>query len=216
VSLADLSCDMSTFNSPEDATSQGRTTWLMRYEAWLRVLARCEIDSRFAGKFDASDAVQNTLLEAWKGWDQFRGSEEPQRRAWLRQILAFQLAHLARQYAGTQMRDVTREVALEQSLGESSRRLDNLLVAHDLSPSQQAMANERSLRLAAALELLPVDYRNVITLRHIENLSHEEVATRMQRNSGAVRMLWMRALAALRDAMCCVDDHSADPSPRTK
>lgn len=185
----------------------------MRYEAWLRILARCEIDSRFAGKFDASDAVQNTLLEAWKGWDQFRGSEEPQRLAWLRQILAFQLAHLARQYAGTQMRDVTREVPLEHSLSESSRRLECLLIADDLSPSQQAIANERSLRLAAALQLLPADYRQVITLRHVENLSHDEVAARMNRSSGAVRMLWMRALAALRDAMRCVDDRSADSLP---
>lgn len=204
---------MSTFESPQDDAAQERTKWLMRYEAWLRILARCEIDSRFAGKFDASDAVQNTLLEAWKGWDQFRGSEEPQRLAWLRKILAFQLAHLARQYAGTQMRDVTREVALEHSLGESSRRLESLLIADDLSPSQQAVANERSLRLAAALQLLPADYRQVITLRNIENLSHDEVAARMNRNSGAVRMLWMRALAALRDAMRCVDDCSLDRLP---
>ena len=113
---------MPTINSTEDGPLQERTQWLMRYEAWLRILARCEIDSRFAGKFDASDAVQNTLIEAWKGWDQFRGSEEPQRLAWLRQILAYQLAHLARQYAGTRMRDVTRETTLEQSLGESSKR----------------------------------------------------------------------------------------------
>lgn len=204
---------MSTFDSPQHDASQARTKWLMRYEAWLRILARCEIDSRFAGKFDASDAVQNTLLEAWKGWDQFRGSEEPQRLAWLRQILAFQLAHLARQYAGTQMRDVTREVPLEHSLSESSRRLECLLIADDLSPSQQAIANERSLRLAAALQLLPADYRQVITLRHVENLSHDEVAARMNRSSGAVRMLWMRALAALRDAMRCVDDRSADSLP---
>ncbi|QDV25265.1 sigma-70 family RNA polymerase sigma factor [Aureliella helgolandensis] len=196
---------MPTINSTEDGPLQERTQWLMRYEAWLRILARCEIDSRFAGKFDASDAVQNTLIEAWKGWDQFRGSEEPQRLAWLRQILAYQLAHLARQYAGTQMRDVTRETTLEQSLGESSNRLDCLLVAQELSPSQQAMANERSIRLAAALEMLPADYRDVIRLRHIENLSHEEVAVRMNRNSGAVRMLWMRALAALRGVMISGD-----------
>jgi DNA-directed RNA polymerase specialized sigma24 family protein len=69
----------------------------MKYESWLRWLARREIDSRFHGKFSASDAVQQTMIEAWKGWDNFRGEEEPQRRAWLRQILAHQLAHLARQ-----------------------------------------------------------------------------------------------------------------------
>ncbi len=79
-----------------------RTQWLVKYEPWLKLLARLEIDSRFQGKFSASDAVQQTLLEAWRGWDGFRGSEEPQRLAWLRQILAYQLAHLARHYAGTQ------------------------------------------------------------------------------------------------------------------
>ncbi len=73
-----------------------RTEWLIRYESWLKILARLEIDSRFHGKFSASDAVQQTLLEAWKDWDAFRGTEEPQRLAWLRQILAHQLAHLAR------------------------------------------------------------------------------------------------------------------------
>ena len=103
--------------------SDARTEWLIRYESWLKTLARLEIDSRFQGKFSASDAVQQTLLEAWKDWDEFRGTEEPQRLAWLRQILAHQLAHLARHYAGTQKRDVSREVSLQNSLARSSDRL---------------------------------------------------------------------------------------------
>lgn len=178
-----------------------RTGWLLKYEAWLRVLARNEIDSRFAGKFDASDAVQQTLLEAWKDWDNFRGDVEPQRLAWLRQILAHQLARLARHYAGAQKRDVAREVSIEQSLCQSAARLDALLTAGDPSPSQQAAANEQRLLLARALDALPADYRQVILLRNIEDLPHEEVARRMNRSPGAVRMLWVRALAALRDAM---------------
>ncbi len=191
-----------------------RTAWLMRYESWLRILARCEIDNRFAGKFDASDAVQHTLLEAWKGWDQFRGRDEPQRLAWLRTILAFQLAHLARQYAGTQKRDIAREITLEQSLDQSSQRLDAMLATNDPSPSQQAIINERSLQLATALEMLPADYRQVITLRHIEDLSHNEIAMRMNRNPGAVRMLWMRALAALRDAMRSQEERQTNAPTR--
>jgi RNA polymerase sigma-70 factor (ECF subfamily) len=183
-----------------------RVPWLLRYEAWLRFLARNEIDSRFAGKFDPSDAVQQTLLEAWKGWDNFRGNSEPQRLAWLRQILAHQLAHLARHYAGTQMRDVSREVSIEQSLSQSAQRLDALLPAGGPSPSQHAAANEQRLILTEVLESLPSDYRQVILLRNIEDLSHEQVAVRMNRSVGAVRMLWVRALAALRDAM---DDRSS-------
>lgn len=178
-----------------------RTGWLMKYEAWLRLLARSEIDSRFAGKFDPSDAVQQTLLEAWKGWDHFRGSEEPQRLAWLRQILAHQLAHLARHYGGTQKRDVGREVSIDQSLCQSAQRLDALLPASDPSPSGLAAANEQRLRLAEVLQRLPEDYRTVLMLRNLEDLPHEEVARRMNRTPGAVRMLWLRALSALKEAM---------------
>ncbi len=181
--------------------SDGRTVWLLRYEAWLRLLARNEIDSRFAGKFDPSDAVQQTMLEAWKGWDQFRGCQEPQRLAWLRQILAHQLAHLARHYGGTQKRDVAREVSIDQTLCQSAQRLDALLPAGDRSPSGVAAANEQRLQLAEVLQRLPPDYRQVIMLRNIEDLPHEEVARRMNRTAGAVRMLWLRALAALKDAM---------------
>jgi RNA polymerase sigma-70 factor (ECF subfamily) len=190
-------------SSPPDALPGGdvRTQWLLKYEAWLRLLARNEIDSRFAGKFDASDAVQQTLMEAWKGWENFRGSEEPQRLAWLRQILAHQLAHLARHYAGTQKRDLAREVSIEHTLHQSAQRLDAMLPARDASPSGQAIAREQRLQLAEVLERLPDDYRQVILLRNIEELSHEEIAERMQRSVGAVRMLWVRALAALRDAL---------------
>jgi RNA polymerase sigma-70 factor (ECF subfamily) len=188
---------------PGAALPQGdaRTQWLLKYEAWLRLLARNEIDSRFAGKFDASDAVQQTLMEAWKGWEQFRGDDEPQRRAWLRQILAHQLAHLARHYAGTAKRDLARELSIEHTLNQSAQRLDSLLPASDVSPSGLAVANEQRLQLAEVLERLPADYRLVILLRNIEEFSHEEIAERMQRSVGAVRMLWLRALAALRDAM---------------
>jgi RNA polymerase sigma-70 factor (ECF subfamily) len=191
---------MSSDPLPPGAAPQGdaRTQWLLKYEAWLRLLARNEIDSRFAGKFDASDAVQQTLMEAWKGWEQFRGDDEPQRLAWLRQILAHQLAHLARHYAGTAKRDVARELSIEHTLNQSAQRLDALLPASDVSPSGLAVANEQRLQLAEVLERLPADYRLVILLRNIEEFSHEEIAERMQRSVGAVRMLWLRALERLR------------------
>ncbi len=182
---------------PESDNNQNEQ--FVRYEPWLRLIARLEIDSRFQGKFSASDAVQQTMVEAWQNWDKFRGEGEFQRRAWLRQILAFQLAKLARLYAGTQKRDVSQEFSIDASLAQSSMRLANLLPANQSTPSEAAMANEQSLQLAAALEQLPEDYHRVIMLRNLEDLSHEQVACRMNRSVGAVKMLWMRALAALRD-----------------
>ncbi|XZE22493.1 sigma-70 family RNA polymerase sigma factor [Pirellulaceae bacterium SH449] len=184
-----------------DSEEADRTGWLLKYEAWLKFLARQEIDSRFAGKFDSSDAVQQTLVAAWQGWQEFRGSTEAERMAWLRKILAHQLANLARHYAGTQMRSVRREESIEQSLSQSSSRLDGLVLANSSTPSAAAMENESRLQLARAIESMPEDYRQVILLRNFQELSYQEIATRMERSEGAVRMLWVRALAALRDAI---------------
>lgn len=172
---------------------------LLGYEPWLRLLARLEIDSRFGGKFSASDVVQQTLLAAWRDWDQFRGDGEPQRRAWLRRILAHQLAHLARHFAVAQKRDLAREVSLDASLAQSSQRLDQFLAADQTSPSGAVAAREQAVQLAQALERLPDDYRQVLYLRNLLDLPHDEVARRMNRSPGAVRMLWVRALAALRE-----------------
>lgn len=196
---------MNAENRPESAPAASeslslpqRTEWLVQYEPWLHFLARREIDSRFHGKFSAADAVQQALVEAWKSWSQFRGQNEAQRRAWLRQILAHQLAHLARHYAGTRKRDVSREVDIQRSLTRSAVRLEHVLAAEESSPSAAAVRGEQELQLAAALERLPEDYRTVITLRHLDELSHAEIACRMRRSEGAVRMLWVRALAQLR------------------
>lgn len=177
-----------------------RTRWLLRHENGLRLLARLEINQRFAGKFDPSDVVQQTLMLAWQGWDGLKATDEPQRYAWLRQILVHQLAKFVRHHHGTQKRDISREFSidqLEQSLSASSRKLDTLLVAQDPSPSHAAVVQEQRERLSQVLEELPEDYREVILLRNIEELSHQEVAQRMGRSEPAVRMLWLRALEAL-------------------
>ncbi|HKI35529.1 MAG TPA: sigma-70 family RNA polymerase sigma factor [Gemmataceae bacterium] len=174
---------------------------LARYQPWLRILARLQLDRRFQGKFGASDVVQLTLLEAYRAFPQFRGTTEAELTAWLRQVLARVLAHEMRRYQGTQQRDVGREVSLEQALAESSQRLGDMLAASGSSPSQQAARHEQDVLLAEVLARLPDDYREVIVLRNLEGLSHEEVARRMGRNPGAVRMLWVRALARLRQEL---------------
>jgi RNA polymerase sigma-70 factor (ECF subfamily) len=174
---------------------------LERYRDWLLLLARLQIGRRLQGKLDASDLVQLAMLEAVRAGPQFRGESEAEVLAWLRGILAHVLAHEVRRYAGTQQRDVGREVSLEQELTASSARLGALLAAEQTSPSEAAARREQSVVLADALARLPADYREVIVLRNLEGLSHEEVAAQMGRGAGAVRMLWVRALARLRQEL---------------
>jgi RNA polymerase sigma-70 factor, ECF subfamily len=179
---------------------------LERYRSWLGLLARLQVEPRFRAKFDASDIVQQTLLEAVRDWPRFRGGTEAELAAWLRQILAHVLLHEVRRYAGAQRRDVGREVSLEEALAESSRRLGAALAAPGSSPSERAGRHELELRLADALARLPADYAEIILLRNVEGLSHEEAARRIGRSAGAVRMLWVRALARLRQELDLTPD----------
>jgi RNA polymerase sigma-70 factor (ECF subfamily) len=188
---------------PMDATAQtipdpAPAAQLERYRSWLGMLARLQVEPRFRAKFDPSDIVQQTMLEVVRGWPQFRGGSDAELAAWLRQILAHVLLHEMRRFGGAQRRDVDREISLEQALAESSRKLGDALAAPGSSPSEQAGRHELELRLADALAKLPADYAEVILLRNVEGLSHDEIAKRMGRGVGAVRMLWVRALARLR------------------
>lgn len=174
---------------------------LRRYEPWLKLLARVQLESRFRAKFDPSDVVQQAMLEAVRALSQFRGRTEGEFAAWLRQILTHALAHEIRLYAGTAKRDLAREVHLDQELTQTSQRLGDVLAATGTSPSQAVVKREQSVLLAEVLDRLPEDFREVIILRNLEGLPHEEVARRMGRSAGATRMLWVRALARLREEL---------------
>src|SRR3984957_15777638 len=115
---------------------------LERYRSWLGLLARLRAEPRFRPKFDASDMVQQTLLEAVRDWPKFRGGTEAELAAWLRQILAHVLLHEIRRFGGAQMRDVGREISLEEALANSSRQLGDALAAPGSPPSEQAGRHE--------------------------------------------------------------------------
>ncbi len=138
---------------------------LERFRSYLHLLARMHLDPLLQGKLDASDLVQQTFLQAFQARDQFRGQTDAERAAWLRQILARNLAHAVRD-----LRRARRDVALEQSLDaaleQSSLRLENWLAAEQASPSAQAQCNEQMLLLTDALATLPEAQREAVVLHY--------------------------------------------------
>jgi RNA polymerase sigma-70 factor (ECF subfamily) len=177
---------------------------LPRYRAWLRVLAEMQGPSGLQAKFDASDVAQQALLEAVRDLPNYRGQTDAELAGWLRTILAHVLAHHRRAYRDAERRDIGREVPLEgliASLEHSSSRLADFLADTGTSPSAVAGQREQVENLLAVLDRLPEEYRQVILLRNLSGLSHEEVARQMNRTPGAVRMLWMRALGRLREEL---------------
>lgn len=186
-----------------DGESGAREQLFARYQHYLYVLAQAQLGRRLRAKCAPSDLVQQTLLEAHRDFDGFQGHHEGELLAWLRRILAHNLYNEARRY-GTLQRDADREVSLERvrtDVEDSSLMLQRCLAAAGPSPSQLAQEHESAARLAEALARLPEDYQTVLLLRVFEELPAEEVAERMGRSAGAVRMLQMRALTALRHEM---------------
>jgi RNA polymerase sigma-70 factor (ECF subfamily) len=178
-----------------------RGALLESYRAWLELLARVEIGRRLQTKVDVADVVQETFLEAHRSLDRFRGTTPTEFSAWLRGILAIRISLLLRHYFKTQGRDIRREREIEVDLDQSSRAIDGGLIAFQSTPSEQAVKHEQGTLLADALARLPDDYREVIILRHLEELTFPEVAARMDRTLDSVQKLWVRALARLRQLM---------------
>jgi RNA polymerase sigma-70 factor, ECF subfamily len=182
-----------------DGDSLGRL--LERYRNYLILMARMQVGRTLQGKFDAEDVLQDTALAAHRSIGRFRGRSEQEFQAWLLRILASVLANLVRRFRGTKRRDPRLERGLAEDLDRSSRALERGLVAAHSSPSQQASRREQAFLLADALGKLPDDYREVIILRQLEDLSFADVALRMQRSEDSVKNLWVRALARMRLAM---------------
>jgi RNA polymerase sigma-70 factor, ECF subfamily len=168
------------------------------YRHYLLLLARVQIGRRLQGKVDVEDVLQEVSLQAHRCFSKFRGVSRGEFEAWLRRILGSILANLVRRYHGTQRRNPRLEVDLAADLDRSSRAVDCNLVASQSSPSQIVSRQEQCVLLANALAGLPSDYREVIILRQLEELSFPEVSERMGRSLDSVKNLWARALARLR------------------
>jgi RNA polymerase sigma-70 factor (ECF subfamily) len=173
---------------------------LEKFRPYLCLLARQQVDRRLRGKLDASGVVQQTLLEAYQGLDGFRGRSEAELTAWLRRILARNLADEIRRL-GAGKRDVGRERSLEEAVDQSSANIAAWLAAAQSSPSQQAVGHEQLLRLAAALACLPEDQRTAVELHHLQGCSLAEVGLHMQRSKEAVAGLLSRAIKRLRELL---------------
>ena len=171
---------------------------LENYRNYLTFLARLQLDPRICGKLDAADVVQDTFLDAYQSFPNFRGDNEPTFLAWLRQILAARLAMTVRYYLGTKRRDVRLERELQVHIDQSSVFLEHLISTAS-TPSMRVSQQETEAQLAAAIAQLPEHYRTVLRLRHTEGLSFAQIAENMERSVDSVQKLWVRALARLKE-----------------
>lgn len=184
---------------------QGDTACLGELMQWyvnyLTILAKTQLDRRIQRRVSPSDVVQEAMLAAHRDFGDFRGVSQGELLCWLRQILINTLHRVFARHVQASKRDVRREVSLDEvarQVEESACILAARLPAQGDSPSAAMQAREDAVQLANQLSGLRPQYREVIIYRILQGLSFEEIAERMNRRAGAVRMLWLRALEAYR------------------
>ncbi len=185
---------------PRSGPSGGARERIETYRHYLRFLARTGMNPKLRARVDPSDIVQETLMEALKALATFEPRGAEAEAAWLRQILARNLANAARDNL-REKRDVSRERSIEASLAESSLRLGSWLAADQSTPSAQVERKERAFRLAAALADLPHEQSEALILQHWHGWSMEEIGEHLSLSRFAVGRLIRKALSSLRDVL---------------
>lgn len=168
--------------------------------SYMAVIARVQLNRRLQTKVDPSDIVQQSLLEAHRGFDDFQGDSPQDWLAWLKHVVQHNVLDADKFYRGAERRDLRRE---QHPLSHAVSATEPAWCPVDPgpTPSQLVIQAERELRLAEAIERLPDDYRQVILLRNVERLPFDDVAERMGRSRGACQMLWARAVEQLRELL---------------
>lgn len=167
------------------------------YGERIRRIIRLRLDKKLRPKLDSIDVVQDALILALEGLENFTYKNEGDFLRWLSTIAENKLHDIVDKFH-TDKRDVHKEIPFKiegrSTMGGSIGAAEPMRTT---TPSVITCRKEALDKLEQALDNLRPEYKQVIVLKKIEGLSHAEIAERLGKNSGAVRMLLARAMAAL-------------------
>jgi RNA polymerase sigma-70 factor (ECF subfamily) len=174
-----------------------------RHRRRLRHMVEMRLDWRLQARIDASDVIQDAFLQAAARLDEYFHNPTMPLFLWLRLVVGERLTKLHRHHLGAQMRDAGREVSLYRDAlpAASSAALAAQLLGKHTSPTQAVLRAERMLRLQEALNALdPID-REVLALRHFEELTRSEAAQVLGIEEAAAAKRYVRALKRLKEML---------------
>ena len=174
-----------------------------RHSDRLRRMVRLRLDHRLQGRVDPSDVLQDAQVDVLRRAEEYAANPRMPPFLWLRYLTAQRLMALHREHLGAQMRDAGQEVSLYRgALPEAtSVSLAALLLGRLTSPTRAAQRAEMKLRLQEVLNGMdPID-REVLTLRHFEELSNSETAEVLGIGKTAACNRYLRALKRLKEIL---------------
>jgi RNA polymerase sigma-70 factor, ECF subfamily len=173
-----------------------------RYRERLRRLIGLRLDRRLYGRLDPSDVLQEVYLDFARRFPDYAAHPDQPFFLWLRFLAGQRLIDLHRHHLGTRRRDAGQEVPLYGAFPQaSSESVADQLLSRLTSPTQAAIRAEMQRRLQDALHAMdPLD-REILVLRHFEELSNGETAAVLGIQKAAASKRYVRALARLREIL---------------
>lgn len=173
---------------------------LERHRASLRKLIQLRLDRQIARRVDASDVVQDVLLEANTRLQDYFADPRLPFHLWLRQIAKDRMIDMHRRHRGAQRRSLDREqsLAVPQFSDQSGFDLMGQLADQELTPAAASIRKELEARFLRAIEQLDEEDREIVLMRHFEQLGNSEVAEALGLSAAAAGMRHLRALRKLR------------------
>ncbi len=174
-----------------------------KYRARLRRMVELRLDRRLRARIDASDVLQEAYVDAVRRLDEYLREGKFPLFLWLRLLVGERLLKLHRHHLGTQLRDAGLEVSIYRGAlpAASSAALAAQLIGKHTSPTQAAVRAERMMRLQEALNALDPMDREVLSLRHFEEMSLAETALSLQIEESAAAKRHIRALKRLKTVL---------------
>jgi RNA polymerase sigma-70 factor, ECF subfamily len=171
-----------------------------RHRDRLRRMVELRMDARLHGRIDASDVLQDGFLDLAKRVESYLKDPRLPVFLWLRLVVSDRLAMVHRRHLGTRMRDAAQEVSLyrDPMPQASSAALASMLLGRLTSPSNAAIRAEQILRVQEAVNSLDALDREIVALRHFEQLSRAETAEVLGITEEAGSKRYIRALKKLK------------------
>lgn len=171
---------------------------LARYREPVRHMIGLRLDRRIAARVDASDIVQDVLLEASRRLSEYLRQDAMPFHLWLRYIARDHIIDAHRRHRAAQRRSVDREQAGPALSDQSSVHIAADFIDRELTPATAALRHEMQQRFQEVLAELDEDDREIILLRHFEQLSNQDAAAALGLSEAAAGMRHLRALRRLR------------------
>jgi RNA polymerase sigma-70 factor (ECF subfamily) len=170
------------------------------YRGRLRQMVRLRLDRRVAGRLDPSDVLQEAYLDVARRFPEYVAAPTVPVYVWLRALTGQRLIDLHRQHLGSKMRDARQDVSLYRGAlpQASSASLAQQLLAGLTSPTQAAVRAEMQLQLQEALNSMDPMDREVVVLRHFEELNNIETAAVLGIEPSAASKRYLRAIRRLK------------------